>query len=269
MNQNTFDFNSQQNFNPINLLNEIIRELNKITCICNDNLVINKINDILMKINSLYCEIKKNDGLIGKNNNNKTLVFSNGTYIGQVVNGLREGKGSFFYNNCARYEGDYKKGKKEGKGIMYYNDGTRYEGDFKNGNKEGKGIMYYNNGDRMMGDWSNDKEIGKHVMLTVKGEVKTEIFNNTDVNMSQGLGANNSFMNLGMPMGLGNGNLNQNNFGMGGMMPMNLGLSNLNQDEEWLRGFKLGVEEVNESNKMDKENEEWMKGFQMGCVNDK
>ena len=82
------------------------------------------------------------------------IKYSNGKYIGQVVNGIREGKG-----------------------ILYWNDGDRYEGEWRNDKKEGKGIYYFaNNGDRRMGDYLNDKKIGKHVRLTKNGEVKIENF---------------------------------------------------------------------------------------------
>ena len=100
------------------------------------------------KIDKNFNELKINNTI-----NNKELKHKDGRYVGQVVNGLREGKG-----------------------IEYYNDGNRYEGDFRNDKREGKGIYYYNNGDREMGDYYNDKEIGKHVMLTRNGEVKTYNF---------------------------------------------------------------------------------------------
>ena len=83
------------------------------------------------------------------NNQQELIAVNGGRYVGQVVNGLPEGKG-----------------------IDYYNNGDRYEGDFRNDKQEGKGIYYYNNGNRMMGDYYNNKPIGKHVTLTRNGEVK-------------------------------------------------------------------------------------------------
>ena len=39
--------------------------------------------------------------------NNQEIQFNNGVrYIGQVVNGLPEGKGIYYFNNGNRYEGD-------------------------------------------------------------------------------------------------------------------------------------------------------------------
>ena len=136
----------------------------------------NQIQQLSQKIdfNSFNTNTPKYSTQITNNiNNQQELIGVNGRYVGQVVNGLPEGKGIRYWNNGDRYEGDYRNGKKEGKGIYYFNDGARYEGDFRNDNKEGKGIYYKNNGDRAMGDFYNDNQIGKHVMLTRNGEVMT------------------------------------------------------------------------------------------------
>ena len=59
------------------------------------------------------------------NNNiiNKEIKYNNGRDIAQVVNGLKEGKGTYYWINGDKYEGDFKKGYLDGKGIFYYNDG--------------------------------------------------------------------------------------------------------------------------------------------------
>ena len=74
------------------------------------------------------------------NNQQELKGIKNGhnwRYVGQVVNGLREGKGICYWENGDRYEGDYRNDNKEGKGIYYFDNGDRYEGDFRNGKKEG------------------------------------------------------------------------------------------------------------------------------------
>ena len=185
MENNLFNLNNKIYSNNNNIMLEIINELNQLRNYSQDNLIISKLGNIINKIN----ENKKNLELIRNdisslnqkfdklniNNNiiNKEIKNNNGRYVGQVVNGLREGKGIFYYNNGDRYEGDWRNGLREGKGIYYYNNGDKYEGDWRNNKKEGKGIFYYNNGDREMGDYSNDKPIGRHALLTRNGEVKT------------------------------------------------------------------------------------------------
>ena len=56
-----------------------------------------------------------------KNNNdiikNQEIEYDDGKYIGQVLNGLREGKGIIYWNNGDRLECDWRNDKAEGKGI--------------------------------------------------------------------------------------------------------------------------------------------------------
>ena len=75
--------------------------------------IIKLIKNIVIKMNNnLINDNKKNNNDII---NNQEIKYNDGKYIGQVLNGL-----------------------KEGKGIMYYNDGDRYEGEFRNDKREGK-----------------------------------------------------------------------------------------------------------------------------------
>ena len=99
---------------------------------------------------------KKFDQLNINNNqlNNQIINYNNGErYVGQIINGLREGKGTYYFNN-----------------------GDRYEGDWRNGKMEGKGIMYWISGNRDMGDYRNNQPIGKHARLSKSGEVKTNYY---------------------------------------------------------------------------------------------
>jgi len=91
-------------------------------------------------------------------------------YKGDFKNDKMEGKGIIYWNNGDRYGGDFKNDKREGKGIMIWNEGDRYEGDFKNGKREGKGIYYWNNGDRYEGDFKKDKREGKGIMYYKNGK---------------------------------------------------------------------------------------------------
>ena len=200
MDKDTFTLNNQTYSNNNNILLGIINELNQIANSSHENLTIKRISDVIIKMNFIINENRKNMGLIMNqftllqnkfdqlsqklninniNNHQELKGITNGInwrYVGQVVNGLREGKGICYWDGGDRYEGDYRNDNKEGKGIYYHNEepfkGDRYEGDFRNNKREGKGIYYYHNGDREMGDYFNDKEIGKHVMLTRNGEVK-------------------------------------------------------------------------------------------------
>ena len=182
-----------------NILPEIIGDLIKIRDDTKDDLIIKRLGDIINKISDIINENKKNAELIRndisklnkeinknfdelKNNNKKQqkLECENGQYIGEVVDGVREGRGTYYLTKGPykgdKYEGEWKNDKRDGKGILIFPNGDRYEGDFKEDKQEGKGIYYYKNGDREMGDYFDGRKIGKHVLLTNKGEVKINKF---------------------------------------------------------------------------------------------
>ena len=220
MQENFFNLNDKIYSNNNNILIEIVSDLHQIMNFSNDNLIIKRLSDVIIKMNNIINENKKNVQLIRDDisslykrlnkkfgdlninniNSNQELNFEGGKYIGQVLNGLPDGKGVFFTNIGDRYEGDWKKGIKEGKGIYfwnngpfkgdkydgdyknglpdgkgiyYYKNGDRYEGDWKKGYKDGSGIKYLNNGDRRMGDYSKGNRVGKHVTLKKNGDVET------------------------------------------------------------------------------------------------
>ena len=82
-----------------------------------------------------------------------------GTYIGELVNGKREGKNcTMIYTNGDEYVGDWKNDKKEGVyGKMTYANGDVYEGGWLNNLRSGPlGQMRWANGDFYQGVWLND-----------------------------------------------------------------------------------------------------------------
>ena len=180
MDKDTFTLNNQTYSNNNNILLGIINELHLIANSSHENLTIKRISDVIIKMNFIINENRKNMGLIMNQftklenqisllsqklninniNNQQELKCENGRYVGQVVNGLREGKGIYYVFNGDRYEGEWKNDKRDGKGIEYFHDGDRYEGDYRNDKREGKGIDYYNNGDRYEGDFRNGKKEG-------------------------------------------------------------------------------------------------------------
>jgi len=194
MDKDTFILNNQTYSNNNNILLGIINELQQISNSSHENLTIKRISDVIIKMNFIINENKKTRELIMNQftllqnqisklsqnlkinniNDRQELKFGIGRYVGQVVNGLREGKGTVYFNDGDRYEGDFRNDKYEGKGIYYYNrepfKGDRFEGDFRNGIAEGKGVYYYHNGDRYEGDYRNDKPEGKGIMYYHNGD---------------------------------------------------------------------------------------------------
>jgi len=92
----------------------------------NINILLNTINEDINK-NNEKLKILLNESNVILNNKlneinntiiNKEIKYDDGRYVGQIVNGKREGKGIYYWNDGDRYEGDWKNDKKEGKGIF-------------------------------------------------------------------------------------------------------------------------------------------------------
>ena len=157
------------NINKLKNNNEIlIKDLKEI--INNDN--IPDINDIFnFSFNNFYNKngekyigdikngLKEGKGILYFDKENNYLK----KYQGEFKNDNFEGKGIFYWKNGDIYEGDFINGKLDGKGILYWKDGNKYEGDFKNDKKEGKGILYFINGNRYEGEFKNDIIEGKGI----------------------------------------------------------------------------------------------------------
>ena len=115
------------------------------------NEIIKKIEDIIIKINKniINNAFKKNQEKID-DKNDQEIKYEDGRYIGQVINGLKEGKGIYYYNNGDKFDGEWKNDKKF-KGALYFNrehfKGDKYKGDFLNDKFGGKGIYFWNDGD--------------------------------------------------------------------------------------------------------------------------
>ncbi len=94
-----------------------------------------------------------------------------GTYLGNWLNGQREGFGRMVYRNGAVYEGPWKNNQREGKGVLTYAEGSEYEGDWVNDTRNGHGNMKYQTGNVYNGEWKNGKKEGKGIFLTQSGNV--------------------------------------------------------------------------------------------------
>jgi len=51
--------------------------------------------------------------------------------VGYWLKGLRHGKGTFYYSNGSKYEGDWEENHKHGQGVFTFEDGTEYRGRFE------------------------------------------------------------------------------------------------------------------------------------------
>ena len=64
----------------------------------------------------------------------ETINYDNGgKYVGDVVNGLPHGQGTYTRSSGDKYVGEFKDGKKHGQGIYAFPDGYQYIGELRDG----------------------------------------------------------------------------------------------------------------------------------------
>ena len=87
-----------------------------------------------------------------------TYTFANGDkYVGEWMNGMKNGQGTFTWANGDKYVGEYKDDKKHGKGTYTFGkgewEGEKYEGEHKDGKIRGQGTFTFADGTITKGLW--------------------------------------------------------------------------------------------------------------------
>jgi len=103
--------------------------------------------------------------------NYKKGILSYGIYDGQMLNGIRQGKGKYVWANGDVYDGQWHDGKMQGKGKKVYANGDVYDGQWHDGKKQGKGKLVWANGDVYDGQWHDGKRQGKGKFVAANGDV--------------------------------------------------------------------------------------------------
>jgi antitoxin component YwqK of YwqJK toxin-antitoxin module len=96
-------------------------------------------------------------------------------YFGQIIEGLRQGRGrTQMQNGATAYEGDYKNDKRDGFGTYYYKSGKIcYVGEWKENHRDGVGVSF-RAGDSTIhvGQWENDKPFGTGSIFDRDGNLR-------------------------------------------------------------------------------------------------
>ncbi len=82
-------------------------------------------------------------------------------YIGEVRNGLPNGKGTYTDPDGFKYFGELKNGKLHGQGMLVAPHGDQYVGQYKDGKLHGKGTYTWSNRKRYVGEWKEGKANGQ------------------------------------------------------------------------------------------------------------
>lgn len=110
------------------------------------------------------------DMLNGNRHGKGTQVYTNGKYVGDWHNDLKDGSGIYSWTNGDIYSGEWIKDQRTGKGIYTWANGEKYEGQWINGKHSGKGTFNYKDGSVYDGDWLEGQYHGHGTRSWANGE---------------------------------------------------------------------------------------------------
>lgn len=111
-----------------------------------------------------------------------TITETNGKYTGERIEGKKEGRGKYEWNDGSVYEGEFSKDQISGQGKLTIPQKGTYEGTFVNGEKSGQGTYKFVNGDTYQGNWKNDEMSGKGTYIFANGDTYVGEFLNNKFN---------------------------------------------------------------------------------------
>jgi hypothetical protein len=97
------------------------------------------------------------------------------TYEGEMLLGVRHGRGTCVYTNNHMYEGIWANGKEHGHGMLTdRHDELIYEGEFAEGKIHGRGFFYFSNGATYEGEFREGKRWGLGLYTSGNGAGKKQ-----------------------------------------------------------------------------------------------
>ena len=118
-------------------------------------------NQSSIKLKSLRMSISQENN---KNFSMKKYVedykFDNASYTGELLNGLRHGRGVQIWEDGAKYDGEWEYDKAHGVGTFYHADGDIYQGQWDNDRANGEGTYINVDGATYQGSWKEDMQDG-------------------------------------------------------------------------------------------------------------
>ena len=172
--------------NP-HLENEKINDIQNQIQSCLDNFknsVISYQNNLLMNEKIMFKKLNNRTFGYLKTTANKIIYESLGYYEGELLmDAIKHGYGTFYFNDGEKYVGDWKNDKYDGNGTYYFNtsndvDEEKFEGHWKNGKRNGQGTSYFRNGDRLEANFRNNEKDGEAKLIRKNGKTIIQLYSN-------------------------------------------------------------------------------------------
>lgn len=84
--------------------------------------------------------------------------------------------GTFAWANGDKYVGEWVDGKKDGQGTETFADGAKYVGEYRDNKRHGQGTFTLSNGDKYVGGYRNGKRNGQGTVITTAGGITEGIW---------------------------------------------------------------------------------------------
>lgn len=104
------------------------------------------------------------------------MEYDGDVYEGDILNGLRDGQGTYTYEDGSKYVGEFKSDDFNGRGTFTFADGSNYVGEYKNGEYNGQGTYTFFDGRKYVGEFKDDKFNGRGTLTFPDGRTETGIF---------------------------------------------------------------------------------------------
>ncbi len=99
------------------------------------------------------------------------LSYKGGTYSGDTLNGVPNGKGTWISIKGEQYVGDWLDGMWHGEGMHTFPDGRKYVGQFFNDQMHGQGLYTFSNEDIFSGEFVRGNQNGQGLYAFSDGSV--------------------------------------------------------------------------------------------------
>lgn len=112
-------------------------------------------------------------------NGQTTVRYPNGeTYVGQMQDGLRSGRGSYSWPDGRKYTGSFERGFPNGQGVYTFANGEKYQGDFVDNRRTGQGTYSWPDGRKYVGAFRDDVPNGQGTYTWADGRRQVGEFQN-------------------------------------------------------------------------------------------